>query len=253
LSNQHLFVSYAREDSALAKKVVTRLRKLNVNAWQDVRDLVPGQKWEEEIDDALRSASALIVIVTKAALRSRYVAYEWAFAAGVGAKIIPVVMEKVTVRPPLSRYECIDYTSRGKPWLRLADALDSPISRGLRRRSREPGIAAEFYLVDGAPWYEKGDELAIRLSIVDAPRGATRATYRLHDESFEKTVYTSRSPKKAFETDIQSYGDVLVSATIQTRTGSVVRRTTLYEALRTAHGGDKNEAVKKALEQIRTE
>ncbi|NER85315.1 MAG: TIR domain-containing protein [Leptolyngbya sp. SIO1D8] len=49
VSRNTVSISYAREDAAAAKRLYVDLRKQDVNAWSDTKNLLPGQDWQGEI------------------------------------------------------------------------------------------------------------------------------------------------------------------------------------------------------------
>lgn len=251
-AKKHVFLSYARADHALAGKIRKYLKKLDVPVWQDVQELEAGDDWEAEIIRALRQSSALILILTKQALRSTFVSFESAFSRGAGAKLIPVLAEKVRLPRPLSSTNVVDFTAKRKPWTALADALNKPALE--RARADEaPRMIAHMAIVDGEPWYEEGDELAFKLQIEDAPSEASEVWYKLHSKTYSKSYRhkRSRKSKKKFKLWRQAYGDILISATIVTPRKELVVRDTLYNMLKASHGADRRRPVQEALAQIR--
>jgi len=95
------FISYDREDSDFAELVRTRLEKAGHSTAMDVEILSAGDSWRDELDQAIRDSHVLIVIMTPDAEVSEYLAYEWAFALGVGVKIIPLQLKTCTFHPRL--------------------------------------------------------------------------------------------------------------------------------------------------------
>src|SRR5688500_18671767 len=132
MAKKHVFVSYARKDERFADTLISHLRQSHLTAWQDVRGLRGGDDWQRKIDDALRCARAVILILTPHSVSSPYVTYEWAFACGRGVRVIPVLrteLESVEdLHPRLRPIQWIDLTSpRPRPddWLRLLEAIPS--------------------------------------------------------------------------------------------------------------------------------
>jgi HEAT repeat protein len=70
---------------------------------------------------------ALILIMSPASLNSKYVAYEWAFALGIGVKVVPVLIAQVgfgEVHPRLEVLQYLDFTHYGAGlWERLIQRL----------------------------------------------------------------------------------------------------------------------------------
>ncbi len=77
-SAKRTFVSYASEDRARVTGLAPLLRALGHEVFFDQRSLLPGQHWEQRIDDALNNAEAPLVFWTRHAARSKWVLYEYA-------------------------------------------------------------------------------------------------------------------------------------------------------------------------------
>ncbi|OFW13824.1 MAG: hypothetical protein A3F70_00600 [Acidobacteria bacterium RIFCSPLOWO2_12_FULL_67_14] len=71
-----LFISYALDDQAVALEVCAQLEAQGVHCWIAPRDVAPGAKWDEAILDAIESASAFLLILTRGANESPYVSNE---------------------------------------------------------------------------------------------------------------------------------------------------------------------------------
>jgi cold shock CspA family protein len=63
-SAPRVFISYAREDKAFAEKLCRDLRQAGVKPWLDSVDLLPGQRWEPAIREAIRDSSYFIAVLS---------------------------------------------------------------------------------------------------------------------------------------------------------------------------------------------
>jgi hypothetical protein len=57
LDNRHAFVSYVREDSSRVDRLAEALRGAGLQVWRDKDQLLPGQRWQDEIRKAIRGGS----------------------------------------------------------------------------------------------------------------------------------------------------------------------------------------------------
>jgi CheY-like chemotaxis protein len=124
--DKHVFISYKHEDVDFAENLISRIKEAGFTAWQDSDKLHPGEDWRAGIDQAIKSAFALIVIMTPEAKASEYVTYEWSFAWGAGVKVIPVLLKRTStpLHPRLEALQYLDFTyPPTRPWGRLIDAL----------------------------------------------------------------------------------------------------------------------------------
>lgn len=200
------------------------------------------------IDDAVRNAEALVVVMSPHATRSQYVTYEWAFALGAGVRVIPVVKKRTKLHPRLNTLHHIDFTTRrGTPWVDLRKALParpSTIRIG-------PEIRAKFNVVGGKPETQSG-YYVIKVYIHQAPKGANQVTYEFHDETLKRGKWPTRAAAANFESSILSNGDSLLSASIRTPGKKPLRiASPLYDALRRGYGSNPSPRIREALRTIR--
>src|SRR5260370_42433663 len=97
----HIFISYMHDDGDFTEILNTRIKSAGFETWIDDDKLHAGEDWRAEIDEAIKNALALIVIMSPEAKASEYVTYEWSFALGVGIKVIPVMIKQTTLHPRL--------------------------------------------------------------------------------------------------------------------------------------------------------
>ena len=92
-SPKHVFMSYSRRDEAVMRRVTGFLRKQGINVWVDNEKLVPGTPiWEAEIEKAIKSTSAVIVILSPDSKNSEWVRREITLADQYHTRIFPVLV-----------------------------------------------------------------------------------------------------------------------------------------------------------------
>lgn len=141
----HIFISYARRDTAFVERMYAELRKHDLEAWTD-NVLSPGSDWRQEIDEAIRTAFALVVIVTPESKTSEYVTYEWAFALGIGIRVVPLILKPTQLHPRLEFFQHVDfvhYEGDDYPWQRLLDGLQR-----IREETRRGAVPARYNLAE---------------------------------------------------------------------------------------------------------
>lgn len=244
---KHIFISYAHEDEEFAHQLSLRLRESGRVSWQDIKNLRGGDHWQSTIDNALRGAEALVVVMSPAATKSQYVTYEWAYALGAGVLVIPVIRKRTNLHPRLSSLHYIDFTTRrGTPWVNLRKALPA---RSLTILIR-PEIHAKFNIVGGKPERD-GAYYVINIYIHKAPRAIKQVTYEFHDETLKREKWLVKAAP-SFESSILTNGDSLITAAIPTSSKKSLRlASSLYDALRLGHGSRPGPRIKSALREIR--
>ena len=124
-TDRQVFICHDGSDGDFAELLKLKLEKAGYEAWIDVDRLRVGDDWRAEIDDAIRSSTALVAIMTPEAKESEYVTYEWAYAAGAGVKVIPLMLKLTQMHPRLESLQYIDFTNRrARPWERFIDELN---------------------------------------------------------------------------------------------------------------------------------
>ncbi len=92
-----VFISYSSRDRARVEKLVARLRDDHgIAVWWDTH-LPPGERWDDQIEQAMENASTVVILWSEASVASEEVKDEAYYARDRG-KALPVRIENV--RPP---------------------------------------------------------------------------------------------------------------------------------------------------------
>ena len=121
-----VFISYASEDSAFAKRVERRLVEAGHHATIDKAILHAGEVWRDKLDQAIKASEVMLVIMTPDARASDYVAYEWAFALGAGVRIVPIRLKAAPFHHRLDELQHVDFSGRQRPWEDLVRQIQTP-------------------------------------------------------------------------------------------------------------------------------
>jgi TIR domain-containing protein len=115
-----VFISYSSDDSDFAELAKVKLEENSIEVWLDQGELHPGDDWRDEIDAGLSASDVLIVVLSERSSTSSYVTFEWAYALGRGARVIPVLLQKAPKHPRLEALQYVDFTNpRVRPWDKL--------------------------------------------------------------------------------------------------------------------------------------
>jgi TIR domain len=90
-----VFISHARADEVLVKKLANALEHAGLDVWNPEREIMPGDNWAEKIAEGLEDSEAMVVLLTPDALRSRAVRREIEYALGnksFNMRLIPVLV-----------------------------------------------------------------------------------------------------------------------------------------------------------------
>lgn len=89
----HVFISYSRKDEAVMRRIATFLRKEGIRVWVDNEKLIPGNpNWEAEVEKAIISAGAVVVLLSLDSKISPWVRREISFAEEYDKRIFPVLI-----------------------------------------------------------------------------------------------------------------------------------------------------------------
>jgi tetratricopeptide (TPR) repeat protein len=194
---QHVFISYKHdEDSVFAELLIHKIKDAGFETWRDHDQIQPGEDWRTEIDQAIKSSLALVVIMTPAAKTSEYITYEWAFALGVGIRVIPVLHKKTELHPRLKILQFLDFTNwKSFPWFSLIKTL-----KKIGQQKKEEQLEAGKIFLEHKE-YEKAleaSEEAIHLD-PDCPRAWNTKGCALY--SLKKYEEALKASEKAIRLD----------------------------------------------------
>ena len=69
---RRVFLSYAKEDIASARKLYASLRNETfVDVWFDEESLIPGQNWKKEISKAIKTSDIFIALISRNSVNKR--------------------------------------------------------------------------------------------------------------------------------------------------------------------------------------
>lgn len=91
MTEDHIFVSYSREDIEIVDKLIHWFNDVGLNVWFDRTGLVAGTRnWEEAIREAIRSSKAVILMASPNSRKSNYVQGELDVAERYDRHIYPI-------------------------------------------------------------------------------------------------------------------------------------------------------------------
>lgn len=120
-----VFLSYAYDDAALAKRVCKALADSGLEVSDPDRDHLPGENWAGEVARALEESEAMVVLLTPAAVSSPHVRRNIEYALGAknySNRLIPVVVGNLDRFPAAG----LPWIVRRMPWFELDDSEAGP-------------------------------------------------------------------------------------------------------------------------------
>jgi predicted ATPase len=104
-----IFISYAHADSAFVDRLEADLRKLGFDPWVDRERLKGGQRWRRELQEAVKRAQALLVVLSPDAIASQNVQIEYNYVLELGNLVIPLYFRQCEVPMELRAIQWIDF------------------------------------------------------------------------------------------------------------------------------------------------
>jgi hypothetical protein len=135
-----IFISHSSKDHKVATTICRGLENRGVACWISSRDVEPGGNYQESIDQAIRTARAMVLVFTGSANDSAEIKKELALASSYKIVVIPVRAEDV-VPTGAFKYELVT-----RQWVDLFDDWEQALERLVEQINRiaEPGQAANM-------------------------------------------------------------------------------------------------------------
>jgi len=148
-----IFVSYATQHSELADRLVKALRQAGHEVWRDRDSIRVAEDWREEIQEGIRAANVIVVIMTAKAAESRMVRKEINFADELGKKIITLMAEDV---PPAA----LPFTVFDSQHIRCVDNFADGIQQAIALLPR-PTSAGGCHIDDEGGLLDRNDRAIV--------------------------------------------------------------------------------------------
>jgi hypothetical protein len=112
-----VFLSYAHQDGAAAKRLASELEEQGVSVWLD-QAILPGDDWDLKVRETLEQSSNVVMLVSTNSLASQSTLYEMGLAVqharkNPGVKLLPVLIgdvDDMELPAPLRSFNVIDST-----------------------------------------------------------------------------------------------------------------------------------------------
>ena len=134
LAGGHLadvFISYARADQPIARRVAKALQEIGLQVWWDA-DLPPDRAYSDVIEHNLEEAKAVLVLWSKASAASQWVRAEADIARNAG-KLVQAQLDGIRLPLPFNQVQCADLKGwRGSQthpgWSKIKGSVDRLVS-----------------------------------------------------------------------------------------------------------------------------
>src|SRR5271166_4584972 len=132
----YVFVSYARGDYAIVRRIVADLEERGVNVWIGDRDIPAGSKIDNAIENAIRNSALFVTCISPYSLnshsvRDELITAERLFSSSINTdlSVIPVIIKHIRTKTKYSfKRRPIDLTvNYNQGFAKLIDIIDRAI------------------------------------------------------------------------------------------------------------------------------
>jgi hypothetical protein len=130
----NVFISYNKNSGDFIEDLKKNLEEREFEVWifEDFDNLPLAEDWPKKIDQAIKNAFAVLLIMTPRAKESENVIYEIGFALGAGKKVIPIMLEETSLPARISLFDFLNFTVRkARPWDTLFTQLETERKKSL--------------------------------------------------------------------------------------------------------------------------
>jgi hypothetical protein len=124
-----IFISYSHQEVPFVDSLLDHLEDHNMRVWVDYHSLIPARPWADEIARGIEEADVILLVVSKASMRSDYTVAELLTAFQLKKRIILIIFEAVKLPEGFESYEWIDFRGSFKKGLnQLLTQLERPVA-----------------------------------------------------------------------------------------------------------------------------
>lgn len=181
MSSRHLlgkvFISHSSVDKPFVRELAQAIQNAGFQVWLDEKELLVGDSLPHKISEGVQSASVVLVVVSSAAIRSRWLRFELNHATQKmvegECRVIPIVIEKVDLPAEVTGLLYADFTGDREPALRsVITALEHEArSRAITRAfwSRAERLLSDAFGSTGSVFGSSGGYRSIDFKAVFLP------------------------------------------------------------------------------------
>lgn len=90
-----VFLSYSSASQPWVRKFTQALTASGITTWFDAHEILPGDRWQDQIEKALRQSRVLVMVLTLESVQRPWTFFELGAALADGKRIVPVLSEGV--------------------------------------------------------------------------------------------------------------------------------------------------------------
>ena len=144
----HIFICFSSKDETVARDVVRHLEGKGLTCWISVRDVPPGQNYQETIVEAVESAKGLVFLFSENSAKSGEIKKELSLAGNANIPVFPLrlapIMPTGALRYELATRQWIDlFGDPSQALNKLADTIKRALSPPVPGEEKPASAPAE--------------------------------------------------------------------------------------------------------------
>lgn len=152
MEREYIFLSYAKEDADVARRLHGRFTREGFQSWMDEHNLLPGQDWNSVVLGAIRRSKAFLVLLSRHSVgKTGYIQREIREALEVAERlpegrvfIIPLRLDDCDVPERLQKWQWIDFNTK-TGYARVRESLIRHAGvQPLKRKAPAPETTLSF-------------------------------------------------------------------------------------------------------------
>lgn len=127
-----VFLSYSSASQPWVRKFTEALTASGVSTWFDAHEILPGERWQAQIEKALRQSRVLIMVLTPESVQRAWTFFELGAALADGKRIVPVLSDDVdpsTIPAVVRQFQFVREKSPEAAARRVAEAVAHETAR----------------------------------------------------------------------------------------------------------------------------
>lgn len=130
--SKNVFVSYSRRDEAVAQTLIGELSRHGFSASGGSESFKSDADWQKAVEEAIRSAEAVIVLIGNNSEPTKYQEFEWSctlesYWADRTKLLIPVLIGDAKLPSFVARFQALRLPDAASGWSAVIRALQSQV------------------------------------------------------------------------------------------------------------------------------
>jgi hypothetical protein len=147
LAASHIFICFSSKDEAIARGVVAFLESAGLKCWISLRDVLPGENYQESIVRAIEAAQGIVFLFSESSNLSGEIRKELSIGGSINVPVFPLRLSPVAptgaLRYELATRQYIDiFPDREAALAKLAATIKHVIENPGAEESAAPAPAA---------------------------------------------------------------------------------------------------------------